>query len=106
MKKWLAIVLVTIISLLLVISIFYFTQSDTRGYAIIVELTDPYPDQYLPISELDLLSMPTLLFAMNETGVQKNLTQQEWQKIFDYMGASEEILEFAGDFYYITLFRV
>ena len=106
MKPWIIVAIVAILSMILILLFYQFSLSDTHGYALIVEITEPYPDEYLPISEWDLIGMPTLIFAMNETGVQKNLTQEEWQKIFNFLEASEGIIEFSGDFYQVILLRI
>lgn len=106
MKSWLILMVGIIIGLLIVIIFLFSSPPDTRGYAIFVELTEPYPSEYLPISEWDLLYMPKLLFAMNETEMQHSLNQKDWQEIFDFLEAAEGIIEFADDFYYIQLLRV
>lgn len=83
----------------------YFTSSDTRGYALLVEEIEPYPNEYLPISEWDLLGMPTLLYSMNESGIQKNVSQEEWEKIKEFLEAEQGNIKFYTEFYSVKLLR-
>jgi hypothetical protein len=106
MKPWIFASIGVIIALTILITSYYFTISDSRGFELIVEVSEPYPDQYLPISEIELLGMPTLLFAMNETGVQKNLTQEEWQNICDFLGDKQGVIEFHNEFFFVQLLRI
>ena len=105
MKPWVIAVGGFMIAAVLLLTLFFSVMSDTREYAILVELTDPYPKEYLPISEWELIGMPELLYAMNHTGIQKTLRMDDWQEIHDYLQAVEGVIEFAGDFYYIYLLR-
>lgn len=104
-KRIIITIAISIVALVL-FSVYFFSPSDTRGYALLVETTDPYPSEYLPISEWELLGMPTLLRSMNETGIQKTITQEEWEKIKNYLEAKEGVIEFYGDFYLVTLLRI
>ena len=106
MKSWLIPIIGIFIGVLIIIIFLFSSPSDTRGYVLLVEIEEPYPSEYLPISEWDLIGMPKLLFAMNETGIQHILNQQDWLEIHDFLEATEGIIEFAGDFYYIQLLRI
>ena len=106
MNKRIIIAIAIILVVIVLTYLIYFTSSDTRGYALLVEETDPYPNEYLPISEWELLGMHTLLRSMNETGIQKTITQEEWEKIRDYLEAEEGVLKFHDDFYLVKLLRI
>ena len=45
-----------------------------------VEITNPYPSQYLPITEWDLIGIPNLLYEMNKTGIEHKINEDELQK--------------------------
>lgn len=108
MKSRILIVIGMTIGLLLFLLFLYFSffnLSDMQEFAIKVEITDPYPTQYLPITEWDLISMPKLLYAMNRTGIEHKINEDDWQEIYEFLEDSEGILEFAGDFYYVRLLR-
>jgi hypothetical protein len=106
MKSWLIPIAGAIISVLIIFFFLFSSSSDTREYAIFVEIEEQYPSEFLPISEWELLGMPKLIYAMNETRMQHILNEQDWLEIYDFLEATEGIIEFAGDFYYIQLLRI
>ena len=105
MNKRILITTIIIIILIVLFSLIFFNVPDTQGYALLVETIDPYPSEYLPISEWELLAMPTLLRSMNETGIQKTITQEEWEKIKEFLEAEQGNIKFYNEFYSVKLLR-